>query len=249
MATDPKARFERMGFAKFRDFALDPSLSEVEKMGGANEHREGFDDAIWQCYLSLLPALADKNKRVLDIGPGCGEIARRMIALAERNGHHLAMIDHAEMMAMLPESPAVERIAGRFPDDMPALTGKGYDVIIAYSLLHVVVIDANPFAFIDEAIARLAPGGRCLIGDIPNMSKLRRFLSSDAGKAFHRVYMKTDQDPVVPPFVITKDRLDDSLLVGLMMRARLAGFDAYLLPQPSNLALSNRREDLLIVRP
>jgi hypothetical protein len=95
----------------------------------------------------------------------------------------------------------------------------------------------------------LNPGGRILVGDVPNFSKLRRFLSSSAGGAYHRVYMRTDASPEVAPFAVATDRIDDSLLVGLMMRARIAGFDAYLLPQPPNLAFANRREDLLIERP
>jgi len=242
-------RFEKLGFDRFRDLALDPSLTEVEKMGGARGHREGYDDAIWACLRQLLPALEREGSRILDIGSGCGEIARRLIALSERRGHHLTMVDHPEMHDQLPASPVVERIGGRFPEAMPPEVGEGYDVVLAYSVLHYVVVDSNPFAFLDAAMARLRPGGRLLIGDVPNFSKLRRFLSSEAGAVFHKAYMKTEAAPDVPPFAPATDRIDDGLLTGLVLRARLAGFDAYLLPQPPDLPLANRREDLLIVRP
>jgi 2-polyprenyl-3-methyl-5-hydroxy-6-metoxy-1,4-benzoquinol methylase len=243
------ARFSRLGFDRFREMALDPSLTEVEKMGGARGHREGYDDAIWASFHELLPALAGTGARVLDIGSGCGEIARRLIALAERNGHRLTMVDHAEMLDQLPASAAVERVAGRFPDAMAQAGEGGFDVVLAYSVLHIVAVDSNPFAFLDAAMARLAPGGRLLVGDVPNFSKLRRFLDSAAGAAFHRAYMRTDEPPQVAAFAPATDRIDDGLLVGLMLRARLAGFDAYLLPQPPGLAFANRREDLLVVRP
>jgi len=242
------ARFQKLGFEDLRALACDPTLSEAEKMGFARGHREGFDDAIWASMLGLLPRLSGPVARVLDIGCGCGEIARKLIAQAEASGHQLTLIDHQEMLDLLPMSKAVTAVAGRFPDDMSPSEG-GFDVIIAYSVLPVVVIDANPFAFVDAALERLNPGGRLLIGDVPNFSKLRRFLSSSAGADYHRAYMRTDEAPRVPPFAPATDRIDDGLLLGLMLRARLAGFDAYLLPQSPELAFANRREDLLIERP
>ena len=244
------ARFQKLGFEDLRALARDPTLSEAEKMGFARGHREGFDDAIWASMLGLLPRLSGPGARVLDIGCGCGEIARKLIAQAEASGHRLTLIDHQEMLDLLPMSKAVTAVAGRFPDDMPpSVEEGGFDVIIAYSVLPVVVVDANPFAFVDAALERLNPGGRLLIGDVPNFSKLRRFLSSSAGADYHRAYMRTDEAPQVPPFAPATDRIDDGLLLGLMLRARLAGFDAYLLPQPPELAFANRREDLLIERP
>lgn len=260
MTADPRSvdgrrdtvRFQQIGFDRFRELARDPTLSEVEKMGGAKGHREGFDDAIWASMLAMLPALSGRDSTILDIGPGCGEIARRMIALAEASGHRLTMIDHQEMLDQLPASASADRIAGRFPEDMPAPAegaNGGFDVIVAYSVLHAVIVDSNPFAFLDAAMARLNPGGRLLVGDVPNYSKLRRFLSSEAGVAYHHAYMRTAEPPVVPAFAPATDRIDDGLLLGLVMRARLAGFDAYLLPQPGGLPLANRREDLLIERP
>lgn len=243
-------RFQKLAFDAFGALARDPTLSESEKMGGARGHRDGFDDAIWAYFVQLLPGLSNDGCRVLDIGSGCGGVARRLIAQAEAHRQQLTMVDHAEMLDLLPSSQAVSRVVGRFPDAMPPCReGDGFDVIIAYSVLHYVIVDSNPFAFLDAAMQRLAPGGQLLIGDIPNFSKLRRFLSSSAGAAFHRNYMRTEEDPQVPPFDLATDRIDDGFLIGMVLRARLAGYDAYLLPQPPNLALANRREDLLIVRP
>jgi 2-polyprenyl-3-methyl-5-hydroxy-6-metoxy-1,4-benzoquinol methylase len=242
---------ERFGFDRFRDLARDPTLSESQKMDGRDGSRDGFEGAIWASIRSLLPPLGGTGADILDIGAGCGEIARRMIALAEAGGHRVVMVDHEEMLAHLPASGSVARVAGRFPEAFAASAEaeRSFDVILAYSVLQYVIVDANPFAFLDAALARLKPGGWLLAGDVPNFSKLRRFLSSEAGVAHHHVYMKTDQPPDVPPFPILKDRVDDGLMIGLVMRARLAGFDAYLLPQAPDLPFANWREDLLVRRP
>jgi hypothetical protein len=37
-------------------------------------------------------------------------------------------------------------------------------------------------------------------------------------------------------------------LIALVLRARSAGFDAYLVPQPDDLPMANRREDMIIRR-
>lgn len=256
MGKDPAAvdgrreseRFGRLAFDHFKDLASDPRLSEHEKIGFPDAFREGFDDAIWNDILAKLPALNGRGARVLDIGPGCGPLPRKLIALAEANGHRVTMIDHSEMLGQLPDSPAVNKVSGRFPDDLP-MSGEGYDAIICYSVLQVVIMDANPFTFVDAATAMLRPGGRLLVADIPNFSKLRRFLASEAGAAYHRTYMKTDEPPQVPPFAPAVDRIDDGIVFGLAMRARNAGYDAFVMPQPNELPMAGRREDLLIARP
>jgi 2-polyprenyl-3-methyl-5-hydroxy-6-metoxy-1,4-benzoquinol methylase len=260
MTADPKsvdgrretARFARWTFDSYRDAATDPNLSANEKIGMPDAFREGYGEAIWNDMRAKLPALAQPGSRVLDIGPGCAEPPRLLIRNAEARGQQVLMVDHGEMLAQLPDSPCLSKLAGRFPETPGPdsdLVREGFDAILVYSVLQTVINEANPFAFVDAAMAMLRPGGRLLIGDIPNVSKLRRFLASDAGQQHHKAYMRTDEPPLVPPFAPPLDRIDDGMVLGLLTRARLAGFDAYLLPQPPELPLANRREDILIVRP
>jgi hypothetical protein len=88
-----------------------------------------------------------------------------------------------------------------------------------------------------------------LIGDIPNVSKRKRFFSSETGVRFHKEFMRTADDPTVSFNQIEHDQIDDSIVFSILGRARAAGFDAYVLPQGRALPMANRREDILIQRP
>src|SRR5690606_36364104 len=95
----------------------------------------------------------------------------------------------------------------------------------------------------------LAPGGQALFGDIPNIAQRKRFFASATGVRFHQAFMQTDEAPEVHFNRLEPDQIDDAVLLGLMARARAAGFDAYVLPQAPELPFANRREDLLVRRP
>jgi hypothetical protein len=123
------------------------------------------------------------------------------------------------------------------------------DVVLAYSVLQVAFLDGSIHGFADAALRLLAPGGRLLLGDLPNASMRRRFLHSDAGRSFHRTYTGRDDDPTVAWPLLPPGELDDGVLSGLVARARDGGFHAWLVPQAPELPMSNRREDLLCERP
>jgi hypothetical protein len=65
----------------------------------------------------------------------------------------------------------------------------------------------------------------------------------------HQAYTGTAEMPAVSFNVPEPGKLDDAVVLGIVARCRAAGFDAYLLPQPPELPMTNRREDVLIVRP
>ena len=46
----------------------------------------------------------------------------------------------------------------------------------------------------------------------------------------------------------SEGKIDDGVLFSILHRYRNSGFETYLLPQGEGLPLSNRREDILIVR-
>jgi hypothetical protein len=145
----------------------------------------------------------------------------------------------------------LDKVPARFPE-CGALIAEGagtFDVVIVYSVIHYVFREANAWDFVDQALSLLAPGGAMLLGDVPNVSKRKRFFASAGGEQFHKAFMKTEDPPVVEFNRLEPGSMDDAVVLGLVARARAQGFDAYILPQPDSLPMANRREDLLFVRP
>ncbi len=251
MPVDP-SRFAKLRYDDFKTLATEEGLSLHERIGAPDSYLEGRQDAILQDIRAKLSNLDTPARRVVDIGCGCGALVFELSSLCKKMGHLHVLVDSDEVLARLPDEPHVRKVGGQFPQESAAslldLAGKA-DVVIAYSVLHYVVLDTNPFDFLDKALNLLAPGGQLLVADIPNQSMRRRFFSSDAGRAFHRSFIGTDTDPEVVFNTLEFDKIDDSVLIGLMMRARAAGFDAYILPQRPDLPYANRREDLLCRRP
>jgi 2-polyprenyl-3-methyl-5-hydroxy-6-metoxy-1,4-benzoquinol methylase len=251
MTVDP-SRLARLHYEDFKALASEDGLSPHERIGFPDAYREGMEDAILADLRSKASNLDVPSSAVVDIGCGCGVLAQRLIDYCSEMRHCLVVVDSAEVLAQLPDLPNVRKAAGRFPKETgPALAdlcGQA-DVVIAYSVLHYIVLDANPFDFLDRALALLAPGGELLVGDVPNLSMRRRFFYGAAGQAFHRSFTGTDTDPEVVFNTLVPDRIDDSVVIGLVMRARSAGFDAFVVPQRRDLPMANRREDLLFRRP
>lgn len=231
-----------LDYNAFRDLARNPHLSPNGRIGFIEDQRHGYDDVIFGDILAKLPALAHtRNQVVIDIGPGCAGLPRRLIALCERQGHRLILVDGPEMLALLPDIPGTtEKLAGRFPQNQAVVqraVGKdGAAILLCYSVLQYLYVDCNPFDVIDATIQLLRPGGRALFGDIPNLSKRRRFFASAQGVAL------AFNQPAL-------GKIDDAVLAGLIARAQAAGCDAYLLPQGDGLPLANRRDDLLVCKP
>jgi hypothetical protein len=244
-------RFEGLTFEDFRELATDESLSPYERIGFPDSYREGAEEAIAQDIVAKLPALADRGRRFLDIGPGCSDLPRLLIDVCARNGHEAVLVDSAEMLAHLPDAPGLVKVPGRFPGSarLPEGSDGSFDAILAYSVLHYVFVDDNVFAFVDRGIELLAHGGTMLIGDVPNLSKRNRFFSSPSGVEFHKAFMETDEPPEVSHGHVVSEKIDDAVVLGLLARARAAGCDAYVVPLRPDLPLANRREDILIRKP
>jgi hypothetical protein len=244
-------RFANIGFEDFRRLAKDESLSDYERIGFPDSYRDGFESAILVDIRRKLTNLESSGVNVLDIGPGCSGLPAMLIELCDEKSHQLILVDSAEMLDRLPNGPSVTKVAARYPD-CPELIGKyqgAVNAILCYSVLQYVVNDGSVFSFLDSALSLLAPGGQMLIGDLPNVSKRKRFFSSAAGIQFHKQFMQTTESPAVEFNQLEHGQIDDAVVFALLQRARLAGFDAYLMPQDPSLPMGNRREDILIVRP
>ena len=246
-----KADFTMLGFEDFRRRAEDPGMSRYEKIGFPDSYRAGNEEQIFADILAKLPPLNQTHRRVLDIGPGCSSLPLLLIEKCAERGHQLSLIDSAEMLLLLPDRPFIQKVAAQFPYCPDEIAGwqQTFDVLLCYSVLHYLVAEVPTLKWFDSLLSMLAPGGHLLLGDIPNISKRKRFFSSENGVRFHQAFMKTAAIPEVEFNRIDPEQIDDSFLISLILRARSAGFDSYLIPQGSDLPMTNRREDLLIVRP
>jgi hypothetical protein len=243
-----------LDYEGFRKLATDERLSPHEKIGFPPAYREGFEEAILTDILGKLPKLASgEGLKVVDIGPGCAGLPRRLIELCRERGHRLVLVDAPEMLAQLPDVPGVTvKCEGPFPKtrgEVASALGGPADAILCYSVLHYIYVDCNLFDFIDATVDLLAPEGRALIGDIPNHSKRRRFFATERGQAYHRRFTGSDQPYAVDWGAPAPGKIDDAVLTGLIQRAQAAGCDAYLVPQSPDLPMANRRDDLLLIRP
>jgi hypothetical protein len=242
-------RFEHLNFDDFRKMATDTSLSCYEKIGFPNSYRQGKEGIIFEDILSKLSLLTEDNQVVLDIGPGCSELPHMLIELCRSKNHQLIFIDSEEMLSQLPDETFIEKINGYYPSclDIDKYKNK-INIVLGYSILHYIFVESSIYNFLDTSLSLITEGGQILIGDIPNVSKRKRFFSSQNGIKSHQIFTNSSEIPDVKFNEIDFDKIDDSVIMSLIARARSQGFDAYTLPQHDKLPMSNRREDILIIR-
>ena len=71
------------------------------------------------------------------------------------------------------------------------------DAIVCYSVLHYVFAEQPLYEFLDRSLGLLAEGGQFLLGDVPNVSKRKRFFRSANGVRCHQAYTGTEELPAV----------------------------------------------------
>lgn len=252
MAGNNDRRFDDLTFEGFRQLARDDSLSPHERIGFPDAYRGGKGPAILQDIQQKLTNLSAEGQTVLDVGPGCGELAQLLIALCERQGHRLILVDSAEMLDRLPALPFITKIPAAYPAECRAELAElqaTVDVLLVYSVFQYIFREASAFDFLDTSLELLAPGGQLLIGDIPNSSQRNRFLSSAAGIRYHQQFTGSDSLPPVRVNTLLAGQIDDAVVFSLVQRSRNFGFHGYIVPQAADLPMANRREDVLILRP
>jgi len=244
-------KFQNLNYEKFRQMACDNTLTCYEKIGFPNNYRQGFEEAIWDDIQVKLPYLALTEKIILDIGPGLSELPYKLIKKCRENQHTLILADAPEVLEQLPNEKFIIKVPGKYPEESFKLLS-GYldriDAILCYSVFHYIFEGGNIFNFLDQSLSLLSHQGQFLIGDIPNISKRKRFFSSPVGIKSHQNFTNTSEAPFIQFNCLEKDQIDDAVLFALISRCRNFGFDAYLLPQNDSLPMSNRREDILIKR-
>jgi len=121
--------------------------------------------------------------------------------------------------------------------------------VLAYNVVQQVFAEGNLWDFLDRSLALLREGGELLLGDIPNTAMCNRFLASAAGQASHQAMTAGDDNAALCFNKPVPGQMDDSVVLGLLARARAQGVHAWVLPQWDLLPMANRREYLLFRKP
>jgi SAM-dependent methyltransferase len=234
-------------YLDFKTRARDESLTRREKVGFPESYRNGFEKFIINDICDKLDIANDSNQNILDLGCGCSELVDFFIDFSIGNNKNIYLIDSEEMLSQITseniDNDRVHKFSGKFPDmELPQVK---FDAIVAYSVLPIVFLDQSIYNFIHSCLDMLNPKGRLLLGDLPNISKRTRFISSYEGKKF--VSNNVSDNEKVNYVVEDKERMDDSLFMSILSRYRNFGYETYLLPQDNRLPFANRREDILIV--
>lgn len=232
-------------FKKYQELAKNSNIKSNQKVGRyADQNEEGiFPDLLYK-----IKNLSKEGANVCDIGCGCSRPVFDLIENGNKHKQKMFLIDSSEMLSFIPASKNIEKISGQFPSDEICIKEK-MDAIIIYSVFHYIVADnLNWIQFIDSAVELLDEGGELLIGDIPNYSKKKRFLSSEFGGNFHKNFNNLKDAPEVEFSIFEKNIIDDAMILFILNRYRTMGFDTFLLPQRADLPFGYTREDILIRR-
>ncbi len=243
--------FDIAGYEEFRQRCRNGELSDNQKAGFPDSYRADRSELILADIDSKIPSFARHGARVLDIGVGCSDLSHAIVSRAIRRTQNLALVDSAEMLSQLEYNQMVSKIEGPFPACLNQLMEIGpFDAILVYSVVQYVFAEASLNRFVDSALMLLAEeNAGLLIGDIPNTSMRKRFFDSAAGGRYHSEHYANHQAPEIRFNVPEPGQIDDAVVLGVLARARAAGFQAFVVPQGEALPMANRREDILIRRP
>jgi hypothetical protein len=238
-------------YDEFRNRAKNRELTLHEKCGFPDAIRSGKSAEIYVDICSKLTMLSKPGVRVLDIGPGCSELAQYIIEATDASDQSLTVIDSPEMLCLLPDRHHLRKIEGPFPECLASNKQSvgTFDAILTYSVAQTIFKHGNLFSFIDSAVQLLNEEGQFLIGDIPNATMRKRFMTSISGRVYHQSHHPNVPEPEVRLNVLEAGQIDDGVMLGIISRMRGAGLHAFVLPQPADLPHGNRREDILIKRP
>lgn len=237
-------------FEDFRARAKDERLSRWEKTGFPDSYRKGKDARIFTDIAEKLQ-LQRKNLTILDIGSGCSPLTELLIQRAAATRSRLVLVDSEEMLRNIPKKklhPRVTLAPGYFPriPQFNETYAEKIDALLVYSVIQYVFLEQSLFTFLHACVDLLKPGGRLLIGDIPNFAARERFLRSAAGKEFKQ------KGAALPRHLSVAhenhERMDDAVVLSILSRFRNFGCETYLLPQHETLPFASRREDILIIK-
>ena len=191
-----------------------------------------------------------KDDDLLDIGCGTGAITIPLVSQVK----NLDVIDHAKVVeALLARAPETDAIYPYMGDFLSFRVPRYFDKVLIYSVVHYLTDEAEVLEFLRKAYGLLRPGGKMLVGDIPNVDRKRRFESSQFGAAFSKAWASRENggNEFFDAIEADENRVafDDAMIRRLIKDLGLRGRDYRVMAQPSAMPFGHTREDILITRP
>ena len=232
------ARFAELSFDDFRRLAHDEALSPYERIGFPDAYREGVEARDLRGHP---PQAARARRRGQGRARHRPRLQRAAAMLRRRCAASAAtacvLVDSAEMLAApRPTARRLRKVPGRFPDDRRRLRrgARGsVDAILVYSVLHYVFVERDVFAFLDRR-PRAAGAGRRAARSATSPTPRCASASSPPTPARASTRSFTGDDPQPPVVASTCSSAATSTTrscSALVLRARAAGFHAWLVPQ------------------
>lgn len=133
------------------------------------------------------------------------------------------------------------------------IEGLSFNKVLIYSVIQYMDSVETAINFITRAMSLLEPGGRLLLGDLPNTDKKTRWAQSEKGKVaaqqwHHQMTSVSDHPLADLPVDNSLVSVNDSFAFRIMAHGRDLGAETYLLSQSSDLPFGNTREDILFIK-
>ena len=210
----------------------------------ANGQEKAIKDIIIKLSLS-------NNDNLLDIGCGPGNLLMPLSKIV----NSATGIDHINCLETLKNTHKINKNISLVPGNFLDIEiNQTYEKILCYSVIQYLSDEKELFIFINKALNLLKHGGKLLIGDLPNLSRKKRFMNSDFGHNYDRKYRnnKTEDESELSNTILLEDHnlvvIDDNLILKILKKTRQNGFNSFLLDQDPDLCLGYTREDILITK-
>jgi FkbM family methyltransferase len=249
MKQAPSIFNRQMSFLKFNEIAKTNFSSSARASGFPENLRNNLAPIILEDIIDKLNLMVLKNKKLIEIGPGVSPLAHMIASFCRNNDFELKYIDAQNILQHLPKATFIEHISDQFPKNIDFYLNKckNAGAINCYSVSQYLSSYDNFIKFIQCAVSLLAPGGRLLLGDIPNRDMRMRFFNSKSGKK-NKSFIFNNKIRMNRFMHNQSTYLNDVNLIDLLYSIRKKGYHAWIIPQKNLLPQSNRREDLLIER-
>ena len=187
-----------------------------------------------------------RNDNLIDIGCGAGPVCDYMVKYAKKNKINLTLNDIPEVIRFLKKrykkNKNIKYLSGEFQKQK---IKKRFNKVLCYS---VIQCTNNPKVFFNEILNIVSDQSSILIGDIPNTSKKKRFLTSKFGKKFEEKRIKKKINNINKYLKENKQNnlINDELIKEFLIKFKKKGFNFFILRQDSKLPFSYTREDILV---